>query len=104
MRAVYAFMGRMIMIRKFAIAAVVAAGLVIAAGFAVAAPANADDYPSHPITMIVPLAPGGSTDVLGRIMAQAMAERLRQPVIGGKGSGAAGPTRGTRAQRSAPDR
>jgi len=91
------------MIRKFAIAAVIAAGLVIAAGFAVAAPANADDYPSHPITMIVPLAPGGSTDVLGRIMAQAMAERLGQPVIVENVSGAAGTIGVTRAERSAPD-
>jgi tripartite-type tricarboxylate transporter receptor subunit TctC len=91
------------MIRKFASAAVIAAGLVIAAGFAIAAPANADDYPSHPITMIVPLAPGGSTDVLGRIMAQAMAERLGQPVIVENVSGAAGTIGVTRAERSAPD-
>ena len=90
------------MIRKIAIAAVIAVGFVIA-GLAIAAPANADDYPSHPITMIVPLAPGGSTDVLGRIMAQAMAERLGQPVIVENVSGAAGTIGVTRAERSAPD-
>jgi len=87
----------MIMIKKFAIAA------AVAVGFAIAAPAGADDYPSHPITMIVPLAPGGSTDVLGRIMAQAMAERLGQPVIVENVSGAAGTIGVTRAERSAPD-
>ena len=85
------------MIKKFAIAA------AVAVGFAIAAPAGADDYPSHPITMIVPLAPGGSTDVLGRIMAQAMAERLGQPVIVENVSGAAGTIGVTRAERSAPD-
>jgi tripartite-type tricarboxylate transporter receptor subunit TctC len=41
----------------------------IAAGLAAASPARADDYPSRPITMIIPLAVGGSTDVLGRVIA-----------------------------------
>lgn len=53
------------------------------------AAANADDYPSHPITMIIPLAPGGSTDVLGRIMAQAMRPTLDQPVVVENTAGAA---------------
>ena len=39
-------------------------------------PARADDYPSHPIMMVVPLAPGGSTDTLGRIIAQGMRPTL----------------------------
>jgi tripartite-type tricarboxylate transporter receptor subunit TctC len=85
------------MINKFAIAAVIATGL------AGVAPAFADDYPSHPITMIVPLAPGGSTDVLGRIMAQAMSARLGQTVVVENVSGAAGTIGVTRAERSAPD-
>jgi tripartite-type tricarboxylate transporter receptor subunit TctC len=85
------------MIDKFAVAAAVAASL------AGAAPAFAEDYPSHPITMIVPLAPGGSTDVLGRIMAQAMSARLGQTVVVENVSGAAGTIGVTRAERSAPD-
>jgi tripartite-type tricarboxylate transporter receptor subunit TctC len=69
-----------------------------------AAPANADDdYPSHPITMIIPLAPGGSTDVLGRIMAQAMRPALGQPVVVENTAGAAGTIGVTRAERAAPD-
>src|SRR5262249_8965432 len=49
--------------------------------FAIAMPwARADDYPSRPITMVVPLAPGGSTDTLGRIIAQGMRPTLGQPV------------------------
>jgi tripartite-type tricarboxylate transporter receptor subunit TctC len=85
------------MIKKFAVAAAIAANL------AGAAPAFAEDYPSHPITMIVPLAPGGSTDVLGRIMAQAMSARLGQTVVVENVSGAAGTIGVTRAERSAPD-
>ncbi|HEY2530552.1 MAG TPA: tripartite tricarboxylate transporter substrate-binding protein [Xanthobacteraceae bacterium] len=65
--------------------------------------ANAQDYPSHPITMIVPLAPGGSTDTLGRIMAQAMGHTLGQPLVVENTSGAAGVIGVTRAERSAPD-
>jgi tripartite-type tricarboxylate transporter receptor subunit TctC len=68
-----------------------------------AASANADDYPSHPITMIIPLAPGGSTDVLGRIMAQAMRPALGQPVVVENTAGAAGTIGVTRAERAAPD-
>jgi len=85
------------MIKKFVVAAAVAASL------AGAAPVFAEDYPSHPITMIVPLAPGGSTDVLGRIMAQAMSARLGQTVVVENVSGAAGTIGVTRAVRSAPD-
>jgi tripartite-type tricarboxylate transporter receptor subunit TctC len=68
-----------------------------------AAPARADDYPSRPITMIVPLAPGGSTDTLGRIMAQGMRPTLGQPVVVENTAGAAGTIGVTRAARSAPD-
>jgi tripartite-type tricarboxylate transporter receptor subunit TctC len=88
-------------IGKSVIAAAIAAGL----NFVVAAtvPARADEYPSRPITMIVPLAPGGSTDVLGRIMAQAISKRLGQPVVVENVAGAAGTIGVTRAERSTPD-
>lgn len=89
------------MIGQSTIAAGIAVGLTLA--LATAAPANADNYPSHPITMIVPLAPGGSTDVLGRIMAQAMSKRLGQPIVVENVAGAAGTIGVTRAERSAPD-
>jgi tripartite-type tricarboxylate transporter receptor subunit TctC len=87
------------MIGKLVIATAVAAGLSLAG----AAPASADDYPSKPITMIVPLAPGGSTDTLGRIIAQAIGPRLGQPVVVENTAGAAGTIGVTRAERSAPD-
>jgi len=42
---------------------------IVLASF-VAAPARADDYPSKPITIIVPASPGGVTDLIGRLLAQ----------------------------------
>jgi tripartite-type tricarboxylate transporter receptor subunit TctC len=81
----------------------IAASAIALTGLASAAPIRAQDYPSRPITMIIPLAPGGSTDVLGRIMAQGMRETLGQPVIVENTSGAAGTIGVTRAERSAPD-
>ena len=65
--------------------------------------ARADDYPSRPITMVVPLAPGGSTDTLGRIIAQGMRPTLGQPVVVENTAGAAGTIGVTRAARAAPD-
>jgi len=84
------------MIRMFICAAA-------AAALSATLPAAADVYPTKPIVMIVPLAPGGSTDVLGRIMAQAMSVRLGQTVVVENVSGAAGTIGVTRAERSAPD-
>jgi tripartite-type tricarboxylate transporter receptor subunit TctC len=74
-----------------------------ALSFAAASPANAQSYPDKPITMIVPLAPGGSTDTLGRIIAKAMSTTLGQTVVVENVSGAAGTIGVTRAERSAPD-
>ena len=50
------------------------AAVAAALSFAAALPAGAQTYPDRTITMIVPLAPGGSTDTLGRLMAKAMSE------------------------------
>jgi tripartite-type tricarboxylate transporter receptor subunit TctC len=48
---------------------------------ALARPALAQSWPSRPIRFIVPFPAGGSTDIVGRIMAQWLSERLGQPVI-----------------------
>jgi tripartite-type tricarboxylate transporter receptor subunit TctC len=56
--------------------------LVTLAGMpALAAHAQDDDYPNHPIRLIVPYAPGGGLTVVGRPLAQKLSERLHQPVV-----------------------
>jgi tripartite-type tricarboxylate transporter receptor subunit TctC len=49
--------------------------------FALASPAPAQNYPSRPITLIVPFAPGGPADVLGRLIGLKMGEDLGQQVV-----------------------
>src|SRR5262245_10648427 len=60
-------------------------------------------YPSRPVTMIVSYAAGGSSDVLGRILAEAMRVRIGQPVIVENVAGASGSLGVGRVARSAPD-
>ena len=55
-----------------------------------AMPAAAADYPARAIKMIVPFAPGGGTDVLGRIIAQRLSEQWGQPVVVENQPGASG--------------
>src|SRR6516165_10514273 len=65
--------------------------------------ARAQAYPSRPITMIVPFAPGGGSDVIGRIIAEPMRTSLGQPVIIENVVGAAGSLGTGRVARAAPD-
>ncbi len=63
-------------------------------------PAKAADYPTRAIKMVVPFAPGGGTDVLGRIIAQRLQEQWGQPVVIENQPGASGGI-GTRAAAKA---
>jgi tripartite-type tricarboxylate transporter receptor subunit TctC len=72
--------------------------LVIGSSFA-----HAQDYPSRVITMIVPFPPGGSTDVLGRVLAETMGESLGQQIIVQNSGGAGGTIGAGQAARSAGD-
>ena len=65
--------------------------------------AGAQTYPSRPITMIVPLATGGSTDVIARIVAEGMRASLGQPVVVENVTGAGGTIGVGRVARAAPD-
>jgi tripartite-type tricarboxylate transporter receptor subunit TctC len=65
--------------------------------------ALADDYPSHPITMLIGFPPGGPTDTLGRILADAMGRTLGQTVVVETVSGASGTIATGRVVHAAPD-
>jgi len=65
--------------------------------------ACAQDWPSRPVTMIVPYAAGGPVDTIGRIMAQGLTEVLGQQVIVENVGGAGGMTGASRVAKAAPD-
>ena len=64
---------------------------------------KADDYPSRPLRMIVPFAPGGASDFVGRIIQPAMAELIKQQVVVDNRAGAAGNIGVEVAMRANPD-
>jgi len=66
-------------------------------------PAPAQDWPSRPLTMVVPFAAGGGADLLGRILAPPLTELLGQPVTIENVGGAGGMTGALRVSRAAPD-
>ncbi len=72
--------------------------LALSCGFALA-----DDYPTRPITMVVPFAAGGPTDVIGRLMAQSMGATLGQNVVVEDVTGAAGTIGVGRVAHALPD-
>jgi len=85
------------MLKKIVLMAA-AASLAFASGSA-----SAQDYPSHPITMIIPFAAGGPTDVLGRVLAGRMSEILGQQVVVENVGGAGGQTGSKRVEQATPD-
>src|SRR5262245_45225237 len=75
----------------------------VAIGLAGLTAASAQTYPSRPITMIIPFAAGGPTDVLGRLVGQRMGEVLGQQIIIENVGGAGGMTGVLRVAQAAPD-
>jgi tripartite-type tricarboxylate transporter receptor subunit TctC len=68
-----------------------------------AAAAQAPEWPSRPVRFIVPYPPGGPTDIMGRIVAQAVQGPLRQPFVVENRAGANGLIGSEQAARAAPD-
>lgn len=78
--------------------------LTLAALAAGSAFAHADSaYPERPIRMIIPYAPGGSLDPIGRVLGEELARRLKQPVVVENVAGANGMLGGNRVAKAAPD-
>ena len=75
-------------------------GLVAAFGWPAA---NAQDYPTKPITLIVPFSAGGPTDTVGRLIGRAMEVDLKQPVIVENVGGPGGTLGAGRVARATPD-
>ena len=83
---------------KSAFAAVGACWIALSPGSA-----EAQDWPTKPVRIIVPYAPGGSADTLGRIAAEGLSEALKQQFIVENKPGAGGVLGSTQVARSAPD-
>ena len=86
----------MILARALA-ASILAACVLISGG------ASAQTYPSRPVTMICPFPPGGATDAIARIIQDAMAKSLGQPIVIENVGGAGGTIAAARAARAEAD-
>ncbi|OZI60908.1 Bug family tripartite tricarboxylate transporter substrate binding protein [Bordetella genomosp. 11] len=86
--------------RRRTLAALAGAGLLATVGI----PAHAADWPQQkPISYVVPFTPGGSTDVVGRVIAQKLSERLHQSVVVENKPGAAGAIGAAYVAKATPD-
>ncbi len=75
--------------------------LVVAA--AAGAGARAQDWPTHAMTLVVGFSPGGSSDAIGRIIADGISSNLKQPVVVENITGSGGMLAGVHVAKAAPD-
>jgi tripartite-type tricarboxylate transporter receptor subunit TctC len=81
---------------------ILAGAAVLATAFS-AGVSLAQEFPAKPITMIVPFAAGGPTDIIARLVGESMSKTLGQQVVIENVAGAGGTTGITRASKAAPD-
>ena len=67
------------------------------------APAAAQDFPTRPVTLVIPFAAGGSTDLVGRLIAERMTTELGQPVVVENKGGAGGNLGAAQVAKATPD-
>src|SRR5438309_7624203 len=79
------------------------ASLALLLGLALAGGAHAQNFPSRPIRVVVPFGPGGSSDVVARIVVDGAAEALGQPLVIENVPGAGGNIGTARVAKAAPD-
>jgi len=85
---------------SFSFVVAAAAALVIAG---ISAPRAQDAYPNHTVTMIIPFPPGGSSDVIGRVVAEGLRPVLGHPVVVDNRGGAGGSLGTAALAKSSPD-
>ncbi|MCC7082725.1 MAG: tripartite tricarboxylate transporter substrate binding protein [Burkholderiales bacterium] len=81
----------------------IARGILLGALMLPVAWSHAQDYPARPVRMIDPFSPGGSTDILARICAQKLTERLGRPFLVENRGGGGGNIGAEAVAKSAPD-
>jgi tripartite-type tricarboxylate transporter receptor subunit TctC len=78
-------------------------GTCLSLSWGLSNPTKSQDWPIRPVTMVVPFAAGGPTDVLGRVMAEHMSQILGQQIVVENVGGAGGMTGSLRVARAQPD-
>ncbi|MCL6468279.1 MAG: ABC transporter substrate-binding protein, partial [Ralstonia sp.] len=79
------------------------ASLIGAAGMALCGPALADNYPAKPLKLIIPFPPGGTTDIVGRGVADQLSKVLGQAVVVENKGGGGGSIGADAIAKAAPD-
>ena len=77
--------------------------ILLFVAWVVSSSVNAQTYPAHPVRMVIPFPPGGSNDIVGRMIATQLPEKLGQPVVVENKGGAGGTLGSDIAAKAAPD-